>query len=108
MLNSQGGAQTAIDFLLKWQEKDADAIKELNTVAKPKAKGGKKAKAKAKEKNPKDVRIKITDDMTDEAKATARAHNKEVKKRKERREKRAAAEAAKANGAPPPSDNDPI
>lgn len=109
VLNGTAGAQSAMDFLLKWQEKDPEAVKELAKLAKPAKKAKKAAKKPPKEKNPKDVRVKITDTMSDEEKATARAHNKEVKKRKERREKRAAAKAAEAAGtAPPPSDDDPI
>lgn len=103
VLNGTSGATSAMDFLLKWQEKDPEAIKELQS------KLGKKGKAKAKgkkEKNPKDVRMKITDDMTDEQKAEVRAHNKEVKKRKERREKKAARLAAAAAGSP--ASDDPI
>lgn len=96
VLNSQNGPQTAMDFLIKWQEKDPDTVKELAKIAKPGKKGKKAEKKAKKEKNPKDVRQKITDDMTDEQKAAARAHNKEVKKRKERREKRLAAKAAEA------------
>lgn len=92
VLGGISGAQSAYDFLIKWNEKDPDALKELSAKlgGKKKAKGGKKAKAK----NPKDVRIKITDDMSDEQKKEARAHNKIVKQRKERREAKAAAEAA--------------
>jgi ParB family transcriptional regulator, chromosome partitioning protein len=104
VLNGTSGAQSAMDFLLKWQEKDPEAVKELQSKL-----GGRKKKAKGKDKkpkNPKDVRMKITDDMTDEQKKLAREHNKEVKKRKERRIARAAREAAKANGGDP--DNAPI
>jgi ParB-like chromosome segregation protein Spo0J len=98
--------KTAYEFLVSWHDKDPAALKELSKVAKP-------AKAKGKgEKNPKDVRIKITDDMTDEQKAEARAHNKEVKARKERREKRKlakeAAAAAATGGTTGTADNDPI
>lgn len=105
VLNGTSGAQSAMDFLLKWQEKDPEAVKELAKLAGKGSKGkGKDKKAKA--KNPKDVRIKITDDMTDDQKAEARAHNKRVKARKERREAKAAAEAAKAGGTP--ADSDPV
>jgi hypothetical protein len=101
VLNGSSGAQSAMDFLLKWHEKDADAVKELAKIAAPKK--GKKAEKKA--KNPKDVRIKITDEMSDDEKKAAREHNKEVKKRKERREARLAAKAAKGGD---DVDNDPV
>lgn len=95
VLGGTSGAQSAYDFLIKWNERDASAVKELNGVI---AKGSKRGKVKRnKAKNPKDVRIKITDDMTDEEKKAAKEHNKNVKKRKDRREAKAAAEAAAAN-----------
>jgi hypothetical protein len=120
VLGGSSGAQAAYDFLLKWNEKDASAVKELNGII---AKGSKRGKNKKKSEtkkppNPKDVRIKITDTMSDEDKASAREHNKRVKKRKERREAKAAeaaaaaAAAAKAPDAPPKgggdSDDDPL
>jgi hypothetical protein len=97
VLKASSGDAGAMDFLHRVHEGEKDALKEWAKAVKP----AKKGKAKAKEtpvekpKNPKDVRIKITDDMTDEKKAEARAHNKEVKARKERREARAAAKLAK-------------
>jgi ParB family chromosome partitioning protein len=107
VLGGTSGAQSAYDFLLKWHEKDPEAVKELARLAKPKK--GKKGK-KAKEKSPKDVRQKITDDMTDEQKKAARDHNKVVKKRAERRAARKATkEATEAKGeGTPASEDDPI
>lgn len=98
VLNSQNGPQSAMDFLVRWNEKDEDAVKELaKVIAGPK-------KKKEKKPNPKDVRIPIKKSMTDEEKATARAHNKEVQKRAERREKKAAKAAAET----PSADEDPV
>lgn len=101
VLGGSSGAQAAYDFLIKWNEKDAGAVKELNGII---AKGSKRGKNKKKSEtkkppNPKDVRIKITDTMSDEEKASAREHNKRVKKRKERREAKAAEAAAAAAAA---------
>lgn len=108
VLGGTSGAQSAYDFLLKWHEKDPEAVKELAKLAAPKkVKKAKKPVKKA--KNPKDVRIKVTDDMTDEEKKEARAHNKRVKLRAERRAARAAA-AAGAETTPPgnPAEDDPV
>lgn len=102
VLNGSSGAQAAMDFLLRWNEKEAAAVKELEGIV---AKGGKKAKEK--KPNPKDVRIKLRKDMTDEERAKAKAHNKEVKKRAERREKKAA-KAAAAAGENKNNDDDPL
>lgn len=97
VLGTNSGGQAAYDFLVRWNQKEPDAVKELAKIA-----GKKETKGKAK-KNPKDVRIKITDDMTEEDKVSARAHNKNVKKRKERRE---AKEAAAASAGKPVDNNE--
>jgi len=108
VLNSGSGAQSAIDFLLKWHEKDADAVKELAKLV------GKKSKKTTKPTKPdKDTRISIKKSMSEEEKEKARKHNKRVKLRAEKAAKAAAAAAAAGTPAaetPPPagSDDDPV
>lgn len=114
VLKASSGAEGAMDFLHRVHEGEKDAMKEWAKAVKPAKKTTKAKETKAdkkKEPNPKDVRIKITDDMTDERKAEVRAHNKEVKARKLRREARAAAKAAKEAAAANPGaadDNTPL
>lgn len=101
VLNSGSGAQSAMDFLLRWHEKDADALKELAKLSNPK-------KGKEKTKNPKDVRIKVTAEMTAEQKTEAKAHNKRVKLRAERKAAKLAAKNTPAPEPAPEADDDPV
>lgn len=114
VLNSSSGSQAAMDFLIRWNEKEAAAVKELEKlVAKKPKKGG-----KASTKPDKDTRIPIKKSMSEEEKEKARKHNKRVKTRAEKRAKAEAeaAAAAAAGGTPsaetPPAngaaDNDPV
>ncbi len=100
VLNSTSGADSAMGFLLRWNDKEKDAIKELSKIASPD-----KKKKKGKTPNPKDVRIKVTKGMSDDEKAAAREHNKVVKKRADRRAARAAAAATEE---PAADDNEAI
>lgn len=50
VLNSQGGAESAIDFLTRWQAREKDAVAELSKVSKPKKKSKKKTKKAGKKK----------------------------------------------------------
>jgi ParB family chromosome partitioning protein len=86
VLNSQGGSQTAIDFLLRWHDKEADAVKELAKVATPKK--GKKAK-------------KLTDEEKAARKEARKVEREKAKKKAEREAKRAAKEARRAARAAP-------
>lgn len=106
VLNSQNGPQTAMDFLLKWHEKDPETMKEMAKLAAP----GKKSKKK-KAKPDKDTKIRITKGMSEEEKEKARKHNKRIKVRAEKAAKAAAAaaKAAKAGGTPAPeAEADPV
>lgn len=101
VLNSQNGPQTAMDFLLKWHEKDPETVKELSKLAAP---GKKKKKAT---KPGKDERWPIKKSMSEEEKEKARAHNKRLKKRQEKAA--AAAATTAAGGTPAPeADADPV